>query len=97
MGQGMNVWMQDSYNLAWKLDAVISGMAHHDILSTCNAERWPIASRLIKLDKQMSEFYSQDLSGASEEYQNFRDGLSKFLSGVFVTYEPNAIVTSTLR
>lgn len=41
----------------------------------------------------MSEFYSQDLSGASEEYQNFRDGLSKFLSGVSVTYEPNPIVT----
>ena len=93
MGQGMNVSMQDSYNLGWKLGAVISGTAHHDILSTYDAERRPIALRLIELDKQMSEFYSQGPSGASEEYQNFRDGFSKFLSGVSVTYEPNTLVT----
>lgn len=93
MGQGMDVSMQDSYKLGWKLGGVISGAAHHDILSTYNAEWRPIALRLIELDKQMSEFYSQGPSGASEEYQNFRDGFSKFLSGVFVTYEPNALVT----
>jgi phenol 2-monooxygenase len=94
MGQGMNVSMQDSYNLGWKLGSVMSGTAHHDILSTYNAERRPIALRLIKLDKQMSEFYSQGPSDNSEEYQSFRDGFSRFLSGVSVTYEPNALVTS---
>ena len=92
MGQGMNVSMQDSYNLGWKLGAVISGTAHHDILSTYDAERRPIALRLIELDKQMSEFYSQGPSRASKKYQKFRDGFSKFLSGVSVTYEPNALV-----
>jgi phenol 2-monooxygenase len=85
--------MGNPYNLGWKLGAVLSGTAHHDILSTYNAERRPIALRLIELDKQMSEFYSQGPSGASEEYQNFRDGFSKFLSGISVTYEPNALVT----
>jgi phenol 2-monooxygenase len=94
MGQGMNVSMQDSYNLGWKLGAVVSGTAHHNILSTYNAERRPIALRLIELDKQMSEFYSQGPSNASEEYQSFRDGFSRFPSGVSVTYEPNALVTS---
>jgi hypothetical protein len=33
-------------------------------------------------------------SRASEEYQSFRDGFSRFLSGAPVTYEPNVLVTS---
>ncbi|GAB7331432.1 hypothetical protein MBLNU13_g02848t3 [Cladosporium sp. NU13] len=94
MGQGMNVSMQDSYNLGWKLGAVISDTAHRDILSTYNSERRPIALRLIELDKQMSEFYSQGPSSASEEYQKFRDGFSRFLSGVSVTQEPNALIAN---
>lgn len=40
----------------------------------------------------MSEFYSQGPSSASKEYQSFRDGFSKFLSGESVTYEPNILV-----
>jgi phenol 2-monooxygenase len=90
----MNVSMQDSYNLGWKLRAVISGTAHHEILSTYNSERRPIALRLIELDKQMSEFYSQGPSHNSKEYQSFRDGFSRFLSGVSVTYGPDTFVTS---
>jgi phenol 2-monooxygenase len=92
MGQGMNVSMQDSYNLGWKLGAVISGTARYDILSTYNLERRPIVLRLIKLDKHMSEFYSQGQSSVSEEYRSFRDGFSMFLSGVSVTYEPNTLI-----
>ncbi|GAB7331430.1 hypothetical protein MBLNU13_g02848t1 [Cladosporium sp. NU13] len=77
-----------------KLGAVISDTAHRDILSTYNSERRPIALRLIELDKQMSEFYSQGPSSASEEYQKFRDGFSRFLSGVSVTQEPNALIAN---
>ena len=65
----------------------------HDILSTYSSERRPIALRLIELDKQTWEIYSQSLSSASEEYQSFRDGFFRFLSGTSVTYEPKALVT----
>jgi len=33
-GQGMNVSMQDAYNLGWKIESVINGTAERSILST---------------------------------------------------------------
>ena len=38
-GQGMNVGMQDGFNLAWKLGAVIRGQAQPDLLCTYQSER----------------------------------------------------------
>lgn len=94
MGQGMNVSMQDSYNLGWKLGSVITGTAKPDILSTYESERRPIATELIELDKRMSRFYSQGPSPESEEYQAFRDSFAEFLSGVSVTYSASLLVSS---
>jgi 2-polyprenyl-6-methoxyphenol hydroxylase-like FAD-dependent oxidoreductase len=46
-GQGMNTGMQDAYNLAWKLDLVIRGRARATLLDTYEAERRPVAHRVI--------------------------------------------------
>jgi 3-(3-hydroxy-phenyl)propionate hydroxylase len=46
-GQGMNTGMQDAYNLAWKLGAVARGEAADSLLETYEAERRPIAERLL--------------------------------------------------
>ncbi|NVO11835.1 MAG: FAD-dependent monooxygenase [Bacteroidales bacterium] len=45
--QGMNTGMQDVYNLAWKLSLVINGKAKESFLNTYNAERQPIAKKLV--------------------------------------------------
>ncbi len=42
-GFGGNTGIQDAFNLAWKLEAVLSGVAGRDLLNTFDAERRPIA------------------------------------------------------
>jgi flavin-dependent dehydrogenase len=46
-GQGMNTGIQDAVNLAWKLDAVLSG-ARDDVLDTYQSERHPIGRRVLR-------------------------------------------------
>ena len=46
-GQGMNVSMQDAFNLGWKLASVLQGHATPELLRTCSAERHAIAQELI--------------------------------------------------
>ena len=46
-GQGMNTGLQDAYNLAWKLALVISGRADPVLLDSYEAERVPVANRLL--------------------------------------------------
>jgi hypothetical protein len=46
-GQGMNTGLQDAYNLAWKLDLVISNQADDALLDTYEAERRPFAQKLL--------------------------------------------------
>ncbi|MET0388045.1 MAG: FAD-dependent monooxygenase [Polyangiales bacterium] len=45
-GQGMNTGIQDAANLAWKIDAALSG-ADDAVLDTYHAERHPIGRRVL--------------------------------------------------
>jgi 2-polyprenyl-6-methoxyphenol hydroxylase-like FAD-dependent oxidoreductase len=45
--QGMNTGLQDATNLAWKLALVAQGRAHAALLDTYEAERLPVAQRLL--------------------------------------------------
>jgi 2-polyprenyl-6-methoxyphenol hydroxylase-like FAD-dependent oxidoreductase len=45
-GQGMNVGLQDAFNLGWKLAAVIKGEADETLLDSYEAERRPIGRQL---------------------------------------------------
>jgi 2-polyprenyl-6-methoxyphenol hydroxylase-like FAD-dependent oxidoreductase len=45
--QGMNTGLQDAYNLAWKLALVVSGGAGAALLDSYEAERIPVARRLL--------------------------------------------------
>jgi len=46
-GQGMNTGLQDAYNLAWKLAAVINKQIRPEILNTYSEERLPVAKTLV--------------------------------------------------
>jgi 2-polyprenyl-6-methoxyphenol hydroxylase-like FAD-dependent oxidoreductase len=46
-GQGMNTGLQDAYNLAWKIALVTSRRADPALLDTYEAERLPVAHRLL--------------------------------------------------
>ncbi len=46
-GQGMNTGMQDAFNLGWKLAAVVTGAADASLLDSYQAERHPVAEKVI--------------------------------------------------
>jgi phenol 2-monooxygenase len=58
-GQGMNVSMQDAFNLGWKLCAVLTGRSGPEILRTYSAERHAVAQDLIDFDRFWSDFIAQ--------------------------------------
>ena len=52
-GQGMNTGLQDAYNLGWKLGLVTTGQADPALLDTYDAERRPVAERLLRTTDRM--------------------------------------------
>src|SRR5271170_2470542 len=57
-GQGMNVSMQDGFNLGWKLASVLRGQSSPKILHTYSDERHGIARELIDFDREWAEVLS---------------------------------------
>jgi 2,4-dichlorophenol 6-monooxygenase len=56
-GLGSNTSIQDSYNLAWKLAAVLNGHADQSLLDTYSQERAPVAKRIVtRANKSSREF-----------------------------------------
>ena len=56
-GLGSNTSIQDSYNLAWKLAAVLNGQAAPSLLDSYSIERAPVAERIVKrANKSSREF-----------------------------------------
>jgi phenol 2-monooxygenase (NADPH) len=51
-GQGMNVSMQDAFNLGWKLASVLQQRCPPSLLHTYSAERRAIAKELIDFDRE---------------------------------------------
>lgn len=51
-GLGSNTSVQDAYNLAWKIAAVLGGQAASSLLDTYSAERAPVAERIVKRANQ---------------------------------------------
>ncbi|WP_369724094.1 MULTISPECIES: FAD-binding monooxygenase [unclassified Bradyrhizobium] len=51
-GQGMNVSMQDAFNLGWKLASVIRTQCAPGLLHTYSAERQAVAKELIDFDRE---------------------------------------------
>jgi phenol 2-monooxygenase (NADPH) len=51
-GQGMNVSMQDTFNLGWKLAAVLLGRCPPSLLHSYSAERRAVAKELIDFDRE---------------------------------------------
>ncbi|BBG03333.1 MULTISPECIES: FAD-dependent oxidoreductase [Pseudonocardia] len=56
-GLGSNTSVQDSYNLAWKLAAVLSGRADESLLDSYDAERAPVGAQIVlRANKSIEEF-----------------------------------------
>ena len=56
-GLGSNTSIQDSYNLAWKLAAVLRGQAGPELLDTYTVERAPVAEQIVtRANRSSREF-----------------------------------------
>lgn len=58
-GLGSNTSVQDSYNLAWKLAAVLAGQADASLLETYSVERAPIARQIVQRANQSGREFAQ--------------------------------------
>jgi len=98
-GQGMNVSMQDTFNLGWKLAAVLQGRSAPSLLHTYSAERQAIAKELIDFDREFAKMFSAPPkeSGAEGEGVDPREFQSRFVAqgrftaGTATRYKPSLI------
>jgi hypothetical protein len=59
-GQGLNLGIQDSFNLGWKLAAKIAGWAPKELLDSYFSERHPVAAGVLDTLRAQSELMSTE-------------------------------------
>ena len=93
-GQGMNVSMQDGFNLGWKLGAVVEGRAPASLLHTYAQEREVVAHGLINFDKEWSSIMATQGDDA-KEVEEFYTKTFEFPAGFMTEYTENQITMGT--
>jgi 2-polyprenyl-6-methoxyphenol hydroxylase-like FAD-dependent oxidoreductase len=83
-GQGLNLGIQDSFNLGWKLAAEVNGWAPQGLLDSYHAERHPVAADVLTITRAQSELISpepgpQAVRRLLAELMDF-DDVSRFLA-----------------
>lgn len=89
----MNVSMADTFNLGWKLAAVLRGQANESLLDTYSEERQSKAQELIDFDRDMARLFSAKPSNAAEaeQFQQYFKRHGRYTAGVETRYEPSMI------
>lgn len=99
-GQGMNVSMQDGFNLGWKLAAVLNGTAAPELLHTYSAERHAVAKALIDFDREFAAMFSAPAKKAGDpdgegidpaDFQRYFVKQGRFTAGTATHYAPSVI------
>jgi len=99
-GQGMNVSMQDSFNLGWKLASVLLGRARPALLRSYSAERRAVARELIEFDRAFARMFSarprdpDDPDDAGVDPAGFQDYFvrqGRFTAGTATRYQPSLV------
>jgi 3-(3-hydroxy-phenyl)propionate hydroxylase len=74
-GQGLNIGVQDAFNLGWKLAQVVGGTSPESLLDTYQAERHPIGARVLR-----TTMAATALNRGDERTKALRDAMSDLLS-----------------
>jgi 2-polyprenyl-6-methoxyphenol hydroxylase-like FAD-dependent oxidoreductase len=64
-GQGLNTGVQDAYNLGWKLGAALGGQSD-ELLDSYQAERLPVAARVLGISTTLLE---KHMAGADDAFE----------------------------
>ncbi|KUF07940.1 FAD-dependent monooxygenase [Leucobacter sp. G161] len=94
-GQGMNVSMQDGWNLGWKLGYVLEGRSPESLLATYSEERRVTAKNLIDFDKEWSTLMAKkpEEFDSPSELEEFYVQTAEFPAG-FMTEYTESMLTS---
>ncbi|MCP4563040.1 MAG: 3-hydroxybenzoate 4-monooxygenase [Bosea sp.] len=97
-GQGMNVSMQDAFNLGWKLAAVLRGQCPPELLHSYSAERQAIAKELIDFDREWAKMLSAPLKTSEtsdgvdpKEVEAYFVKHGRYTAGTATCYAPSAL------
>lgn len=102
-GQGMNVSMQDTYNLGWKLAAVLQGRSGPELLRTYSQERHAVAQHLIDFDREWSKIMASPPKDPAHperggvdpaELQAYFVKSGRYTAGVATHYPPDTFLTA---
>ncbi|HRD84996.1 MAG TPA: FAD-dependent monooxygenase [Rubrivivax sp.] len=99
-GQGMNVSMQDTFNLGWKLVHVLQGRSDAGLLRTYSRERLTEARRLVETDHQWARVMSAPTTQAERDgtqepriIRQFKENL-EFTGGIAVKYDQSMLIAA---
>jgi 2-polyprenyl-6-methoxyphenol hydroxylase-like FAD-dependent oxidoreductase len=59
-GQGLNLGLQDAFNLGWKLAAAVDGWAPDGLLDSYQSERHPVATDVLNTSRAQAELLSTE-------------------------------------
>jgi 2-polyprenyl-6-methoxyphenol hydroxylase-like FAD-dependent oxidoreductase len=101
-GQGMNMAIQDAFNLAWKLSLVLRSGGNSRLLDSYEAERKPVdeavirqtdrATRLVSLHGTIARFIRDHMMSLLAQIPAVAEKLGETLSGLAVNYRHSPIV-----
>ena len=101
-GWGLNTSLPDTFNLGWKLAAVIRGQSHPRLLDTYGTERRKVAQQLIDADRELSKLVAtrptaDDMSEQARvdtaKIEAFMKRQSGFVAGTSIEYFPSYLCT----
>ena len=97
-GQGMNVSMQDGFNLGWKLAHVLEGRSPELLLASYSAERQVIGQSIIDFDKRWATLIATppEQLGSAQEVEAAYAQITEFAQG-FVTQYPQSLIVGSMR
>ncbi|GAA2845483.1 phenol 2-monooxygenase [Leucobacter komagatae] len=97
-GQGMNVSMQDGWNLGWKLGYVLDGRSPESLLGTYSEERRVTAKNLIDFDREWSTLMAKkpEEFDSPSQLEEFYVQTAEFPAG-FMTEYTDSMLTSGLE
>jgi len=96
-GQGMNVSMQDAFNLGWKLISVLRRRSPPSLLHTYSAERRAIAKELIDFDREwaalLASTHGNGAGGGADpaKTQNYFIRSGRYTAGTATHYAPSLL------
>jgi phenol 2-monooxygenase len=91
-GQGMNVSMQDTFNLGWKLASVLRKRCAPHLLHTYSAERQAIAKELIDFDRDWAAILASAMGDADPaKTQDYFVRHGRYTAGTATHYRPSIL------